>query len=87
MRHFVFTAANIPENEDAIKRALHAVSSLEWYYDMNATVTGVYEGSKFIINHNDGNNTSVCVEDDDTWQLIETCMDFARENERLKEKQ
>ena len=89
MKYWVFTAANIPENEVAIKMAVHTVSILENYWDMNATVTGVYEGSKFTINPNDGNNTSICAEDDDIHRLIYSCMAFARENEnsKLKEKQ
>ncbi len=84
MKHFVFTAANIPENELAIKMAVHAVSILDDYWGMNATITGVYEGSKFTINSNDGNNTSICAEDEDTHRLIYSCMAFARENEKLK---
>ena len=84
MRHFVFTAANCKENNAAIKRAKQVVENLEWHYEMNATCTGVYEGSTFKINPKDGNNTSVCVEDNDMYRLIETCMDFAREQERLR---
>ena len=87
MKYYVFTAANIPENELTIKMAVHAVSILDDYWDMNATVTGIYEGSKFIINPNDGNNTSICVEDDDIHRLIYSCMAFARENEKLKLKE
>ena len=67
--------------------AVHAVSILDDYWDMNDTVTGVYEGSKFTINPNDGNNTSIYVEDDDIHRLIYSCMTFARENEKLKLKE
>lgn len=86
MRYFVFCAANIPENELAIKMAVHAVSILDDYWDMNATVNGVYEGSKFTINSNDGNNTSICAEDDDIHRLIYSCMAFTRELTKLKYK-
>lgn len=84
MKHWVFTAANIPENKTAIKMAVHAVSILDDYWDMNATVTGVYEGSLFLIDTDDGNNTSICAVDDDIHRLIYSCMAFARENEKLK---
>ena len=84
MKYWVFCAANIPKNKSAIKMAVHTVSILEDYWDMNATVIGVYEGSKFTINSNDGNNTSICAEDDDIHRLIYSCMAFARENEKLK---
>ena len=84
MKHFVFCAANIPKNEVAIKMAVHTVSILDDYWDMYATVTGIYEGSKFTVNPNDGNNTSICAEDDNIHRLIYSCMAFARENEKLK---
>lgn len=87
MKHWVFTAANIPENEVAIKIAIHTVSILDDYWDMNACATGIYEGSKFTINPDDGNNTSICAEDDDIHRLIYSCMAFARENEKLKLKE
>jgi hypothetical protein len=84
MKYFVFCAANIPKNEIAIKIAVHTVSILDDYWDMNATVTDIYEGSKFTINFNDGNNTSICAEDDNIHRLVYSCMAFARENEKLK---
>jgi len=87
MKHYVFCAANIPKNELAIKMAVHTVSILNDYWDMNACVTGEYEGSKFTINSNDGNNTSIYAEDDDIHRLIYSCMAFARKNERLKLKE
>ena len=86
MKHYVFSAANIPNNKEAIERALDTVTNLEWLYDMNATATGVYEGSDFIVNHDDGGNTSIYAEDSSDYQIIESCMDFAREYERLKYK-
>lgn len=86
LRHFVFTAANIPENELAIKMAVHAVSILNDYWDMDAAVTGIYDGSKFTINSNDGNNTSIYAEDDDVHRLIYSCVDFERVLTRLKYK-
>ena len=70
MKHWVFCAANIPKNEIAIKIAVYTVSILDYYWDMNATVTSVYEGSKFTINSNDGNITSICAEDEDIHRLI-----------------
>lgn len=87
MKHWVFCAANVPKNEVAIKTAVHTVSILNDYWDMNACVTGIYEGSKFTINTNNGNNTSICAEDDDIHRLIYSCMAFARENEKLKLKE
>ncbi len=84
MKYWVFCAANIPKNEVAIKMAVHTVSILDDYWDMNATATGVYEGSKFTINPDDGGTTSICVEDDDIHRLIFSCMAYARENEKLK---
>lgn len=84
MKHYVFTAANIPENEWAIKTAIHAVYNLDDYWDMNATVNGVYEGSKFTINSYDGNNTSIYAKDDDIHRLINSCMAFTREMQKLK---
>ena len=86
MKHYVFTAANIPENELAIKIAIHAVYILDDYWDMNAAVNGVYEGSKFIVNPYDGNNTSIYAEDDDIHRLIDSCMAFTREMQKLKHK-
>ena len=87
MKHFVFCAANIPENELEIMRAIQAISTLDDYWDMNATITGVYEGSEFTVNSNDGNNTSIYVEDDDIHRLIYSCMEFAREMTKLKLRQ
>jgi len=87
MKHWVFCAANTPENALAIKMAIHTVSILDDYWDMNACATGVYEGSKLTINPNDGNNTSIYAEDDDIHRLIYSCMAFARENEKLKLKE
>ena len=87
MKHFVFCAANIPENELEIMMAIQAISALDDYWNMNATITGVYEGSEFIVNSNDGNNTSICVEDDDIHRLIYSCMEFASEITKLKFRQ
>ena len=84
MKYYVFTAANIEENKVAIKRAKQVVKNLERDYTINADITGIYEGSTFEINLKDENNTSICVEDNDILQLIKTCMDFAREEERLR---
>jgi len=86
MKYFVFCAANIPENQAAIANALKAVEILRWEWSMNATVTGIYEGSVINVNPNDGNNTSVCVEDDSQIRLIQSCMAFAREMTELKYK-
>ena len=87
MKHFVFCAANIPENQAAISNALEAVEILRWRWSMNATATGMYEGSEITINPNDGNNTSVCMEDDSQIRLIESCMEFASEITKLKFRQ
>ena len=87
MRHFVFTTANCPENQQAIDNALHVCNYLERQWDMGADVTGIYDGSKIVVNKDDGNNTSVCIEDDDLYRLISSCMAFAREMTKLKYKQ
>lgn len=83
MKHCVFCAGWLPCNEVAILRAKKAVSNLELVWALNADVHGVYEGSKFTINENDGNNISIWAEDDDLSRLIETCMQFAYEKSRL----
>lgn len=84
MKYYVFTAANIKENKAAIERAKKTVKNLKFDYSINADITGRYEGSTFMINPKDGNNTSICVEDDNINCLIRTCMDFAREQEKLR---
>lgn len=84
MRHFVFCAGHFPENQPAIDNALKAVEILESIWEQNATITGIYDGSKIIINPNDGNNTSICMEDDDLHRLISSCMAFTREMTRIK---
>ena len=44
MKYWVFTAANIPENELAIKMAVHTVSILDDYWDMNAVLPEYMKG-------------------------------------------
>jgi hypothetical protein len=84
-KHWVFGAANdMPENQDAIANACKAVKHLEAFWVMNATCTGVYEGPKFTIYPDDGGNTEILAESDDLTTLIDGCMAFAREVERLK---
>lgn len=86
MRHFVFCAGNFPENQAAIDNALKAAEILRREWIGNACVTGIYDGSEIIINRDDGNNTSVCMEDEDIHRLISSCMDFTREITKLKYK-
>lgn len=81
--HYVFCAANIAENERAIDNAHEAVENLESYWLMNATCTGVYEGPKFSIDSDDGGNTEILAESDSLITLINGCMAFASELERL----
>lgn len=83
-KHWVFGAGNMPENQDAIANARRAVKNLEQHWLMNADCTGVYEGSKFTIYPDNGGNTEILAESDDLMTLIDGCMAFAREAERLK---
>lgn len=85
-KHFVFCAGNMPENERAIDNARRAVESLESYWAMNATCTGVYEGPKFTIDPDDRGNTEILAESDDLRTLVSGCMAFAREVERLRQR-
>lgn len=87
MKHFVFTAGHFPENQEAIDNALKVVDILKWQWEMDATVTGIFDGSQITVNKNDGNNTSVCIEDDDLHRLITSCIAFTREMTKLKYKQ
>lgn len=82
-KHWVFCAGNMPENKDAIANACKAVEILKWRWTMNATCTGAYEGPKFTIDPDDGGNTEILAESDDLMTLINGCMSFAREVERL----
>jgi len=84
MKHCVFCAGWLPCNEVAILRAKKAVDNLMLQWECNADVHGVYEGSKFTINENDGNNISIWAEDEDLHRLIFSCMQFAYEMSRLK---
>ena len=82
-KHWVFCAGNMPENQSAIDNARKAVKNLEWHWAMNADCTGVYDGPKFTIYPDDGGNTEILAESDDLMTLINGCMSFAREEERL----
>lgn len=83
-KHYVFCAANVAENQCAIDNACKAVEILKWRWTMNADCTGVYEGPKFYIDPDDGGNTEILAESDSLITLIDGCMAFAREVERLK---
>ncbi len=85
-RHYVFCAANIAENMHAIDNACRAARDLDHYWSINASCTGVYEGPKFSVNPNDGGNTEILAESDSLITLIEGCMAFAREVERLRQR-
>lgn len=82
-KHYVFCAANTAENQRAIDNARKAVEILKWRWTMNATCTGEYEGPKFSIDPDDGGNTEILAESDSLMTLIDGCMAFAREVERL----
>ena len=73
----------MPENQCAINNACKAVKNLESRWLINADCTGVYEGPKFTIDPNDGGNTEILAESDSLITLIDGCMAFARELERL----
>lgn len=73
----------MPENQCAIDNARKAVKNLESHWLMNADCTGVYEGPKFSIDPDDGGNTEILAESDSLITLINGCMAFARELERL----
>ena len=83
MKHCVFCAANIDKNKESISIALQALDSLKLMWELNADATGVYEGSDFTIDYNDGNNTSIWAEDEDIHRLIYSCMSFAFDRARL----
>lgn len=74
----------MPENQCAINNARKAVKNLESHWLINADCTGVYEGPKFTIDPDDGGNTEILAESDSLITLIDGCMAFAREIERLK---
>lgn len=83
MKHYVYCAGNFPENMNSIDSALKAVHYLESMWEMNATVTGIYEGSKFIITKPTelNNNYEIYAEDEDIHRLISSCMAFARRHQ------
>ena len=81
--YYVFTAASIKENAEAISNARLAVAELRDIWEMNATIIGIYDGPKFIIDENDGGNFSVMAEDDSLMRLISGCMQFVRAYEHL----
>lgn len=87
LKHFVFTAGNFPENQKAIDNAINTTHLLESRWEMNAECTGYYDGSTIVINTNDGNNTSICMKDDNLFRLINSCMEFARELEKMNKQQ
>lgn len=82
-KHWVFCAGNMQENQCAIDNARKAVEILKWRWTMNATCTCAYEGPKFTIYSNDGGNTEILAESDSLITLVNGCMEFAREVERL----
>ena len=85
-KHWVFCAGNMSENQEAITNACKAVEILKWHWTMNADCTGVYEGPKFTIYPDDGGNTEILAESDSLIDLINGCMAFAREVERLRQR-
>lgn len=83
MRYFVFCAGN-SYNKTAIDNAVKAVEILRCKWVNDATVTGIYDGSEITIDSNDGNNTSIYMEDEDMYRLISSCMAFTRELTKLE---
>lgn len=82
--YYVFTAASIEENAEAIGNARLAVTKLRDIWEMNAIATGVYDGPQFVIDENDGGNFSIMAEDDSLMRLISGCMQFVSAYEDFK---
>lgn len=76
IRHYVFCAAITEDQLQHINNAKRALISLKDIWSMNATCTGIYEGSKSNTIENDGGNFTIYFEDDDIHRLISSCMSW-----------
>lgn len=77
-KHYVYTAALVPQNEKSIANAKKAVEFLEEMWEMNADIHGHYEGPDFVVKEDRG-NIEIYAESGSLLTLIDGCMAFARE--------
>lgn len=85
MYHYVFCAAiNHPKNIKSIKLAKNVVKHLEEQWELAADIVLCNYHSKITIVESYG-NIEIKFDNNDTTQLINDCMEFARLQERYKE--
>ena len=84
MHHYVFCAATIPANEKSIKLAEGVIDKLKMNWELEADVIFCYYHSSITIIESCG-NIEIKFENDNTTQLIDDCMEFARLQEKYKE--
>lgn len=83
MHHYVFCAAiNHPANEKSIKLAKGVVDYLKRDWDLEADNVLCNYHSNITITENNG-NIEIKFDNDNTIQLIDDCMQFARLKERF----
>ena len=83
MHHYVFCAAiNHPANEKSIKIAKGVVNKLQNDWQLEADVVLCNYHSKITIIEDNG-NIEIKFENDNTYQLINDCMQFAKFKERF----
>ena len=72
MRHCVFSATNCDENRREIEVAKETAEYIRF------EVLGEYEGNEIMVSENN-DKIEIYIISDSLFTLIETCMDFARE--------
>ena len=83
MHHYVFCAAiNHPANEKSIKLAKSVVNQLETDWDLESDVVLCNHHSSITIIEN-CSNIEIKFENNNTIQLINDCMEFAKLKERF----
>lgn len=83
MHHYVFCAAiNNPKNAKSIKLAKGVVDKLQRDWELEADVVLCNYHSSITIIEN-SNNIEIKFENNDTIQLINDCMEFAKLKERF----
>lgn len=83
MHHYVFCAAiNNPKNAKSIKLAKGVVDKLQRDWELEVDVVLCNYHSTIIIVENNG-NIEIKFDNDNTIQLIDDCMEFARLKERF----
>lgn len=83
MHHYVFCAAiNHPANAKSIKLAKGVVDKLQREWDLEADAVLCNYHSTITIIENNG-NIEIKFDNNDTIQLIDDCMEFARLKERF----